>query len=118
MFTRNQAPKKRSRVNQRRTLSYEPLEPKVVLSGVSLVDGDLVISGSPGADTAVISQQDGRVFADVNGELQFFPGSGVKAIEFWGGDGNDTFENKTGIATVAVGGAGSDTLIGGGGRDW
>ncbi len=39
--------------------------------------------------------------------------SNVKAVHFYGGDGNDTFDNQSYVSSYADGGAGADTLKGG-----
>lgn len=46
-----------------------------------------------------------------------FPTSWVSQIVFYGGDGNDIFQNQTNVPSTAYGDAGLDQLYGGGGND-
>ncbi len=89
--------------------------------------GRLVIQGGSAADTVAVNLVSGKVKVTFNGQQMEFAAASVKALEFHGGLGDDTFINNTSIAAEAhgesgmdklIGGSGSDILRGGDGKDW
>jgi uncharacterized delta-60 repeat protein len=77
-------------------------------SGPYTVTGDVVVYGQAGADSiSVTTQRIGNTTYSV-----------TRRVFLFGGDGNDTL-NTAGAAagSVVLGGAGNDSLTGGGGRD-
>ncbi len=111
---------RKSRTGRRKdSLSYDRLEPKQLLAGITFQAGILTINGSSGRDIAKVDQVDAtRVQVKLNKLTpQLFNASQVKKIVFHGGAGNDEFRNNTGLASVAYGGDGNDKLYGGWGND-
>jgi len=82
-------PRKKQRTAQ---LGYQACEPRNLLAGIEL-------------------------FADTGQVLQRFNASEVQSILFVGLRGDDYFENRTSIPSIAFGQVGNDTLIGGSGAD-
>ncbi len=66
---------------------------------------------------SLMSKQGKKSFVHVGGQSKKFPRQAVTKIIFDGGDGDDTFENRTNIDSVATGGGGNDRLTGGSGND-
>ena len=56
----------------------------------------------------------GSVRVTENGQSQLFPLAAITGnqLYFWGGDGNDTFVNSTGVRATAFGMGGNDVLFG------
>lgn len=84
---------------------------------------DLVIVGTPQDDSVTVSQV-GRAALRLdirtgNGPVtsQAVSLAGIHRLIFVGGDGNDTFVNRTAFNSLAYGGNGDDVLIGGAGKD-
>lgn len=88
---------------------------------VSLVDGNLVVNGTSGADTIYLwsAAADNQAFAWINGESHgpFTLPAGGRVIVY-GGDGNDQiFATDLRIAATIYGGAGHDMITGGTAND-
>ena len=97
---------------------------------VSLANGVLTIQGTDHADVVSVSKSGTQLSVAVTSDgpnaVYNFALKDVSQIQFFGGDGNDIFNNSTSINTYADGGAGDDsvytgagddTLIGGDGND-
>jgi hypothetical protein len=118
---------RRRRARDRRTsiLRGELLEQRCVLSAVPISlnaeTSSVLIQGTPEADDVRVWIEAQHVFVNMStaneSHLVSFPRESVAQIRFYGGDGDDRFENLTDVPTLAWGGAGNDTLIGGGNSD-
>jgi Ca2+-binding RTX toxin-like protein len=104
----------------------EGLEDRRVMSA-NLVGSTLVINGSNGGDTVILSYKRIGFFNFVRVQETFdgfiqrdkhFLASRVSQISFTGRDGDDTLENNTAIRSWAYGGNGQDTFYGGSKNDW
>ena len=114
----------RSQVAPSGVTGVERLEPRVVLaSGIAFDPSSRTVSivGSQGGDVADVRQQGGEIVVSLNSaEAQFsrtINAGAVDRIVFTGLAGNDTFTNRSSIASRAHGGPGADVLRGGGGLD-
>src|SRR5687768_11704180 len=125
----------RSTQRRRRRMSFEPLEPRVLLSGdpfATLLDGVLTLTLTENADWLTIAHTgvgatgenvsiSGMRFDPTLGAvvLQTDNFSNVTSIIGHAGGGDDRIELLSGVTTGAAlfGGAGDDTLIGGTGAD-
>lgn len=102
----------------------EALETRTLLSS-TLVDGALLIRGTLGADSIVVSRvatEPSKVSVDVNGQVSEYVLSDVFRFYIRGLAGHDRIvidQSNGEIATPARiwGGVGNDTIIGGAGRD-
>lgn len=105
----------------RAALRVEELVARITPSAnLVLNSGALIIPGTTGNDTAVVSQDTtnaSKIDVLYDGASYQFDASKIKLVKFNGGLGNDSFTNNTSIASIANGGAGDDTLIGGSGKD-
>jgi Ca2+-binding RTX toxin-like protein len=101
----------------------EGLESRRLMTTVTFdaATGRLDILGTAGDDYAEV-----RTSADGGVDVRTSPGAAapwvhvaghVNQIHFKGGNGNDTFINRTAIGCMALGGNGNDLLIGGSGSD-
>src|SRR5436189_96086 len=101
--------------------SLESLSDRLVPSTVAVVNGELQITGTTGADRVIVSQVGSqyRVADQVTGIIHSIAVSQITSgkVTFSGGASGDRFENRTSLRAVAYGGGGSDTLIGGSGDD-
>jgi Ca2+-binding RTX toxin-like protein len=82
--------------------------------------GLIDIVGSPGSDTASVSDYRGGYRVTLNSATTDIPAADAakySRISFAGGYGGDTFTNSTSLSSTADGGAGGDTLTGGSGAD-
>ncbi len=108
---------------QRCTLSVETLEGRVVPAGITYYssDGTLWIEGGSGNDAAEVRMVNGNVVASLahgdEFEYQSYNPYSINRVVFIGGDGDDSFVNRTNIATLAWGDGGDDRLVSGGGND-
>jgi Ca2+-binding RTX toxin-like protein len=94
----------------------ENLEGRRMMSVTAPVNGVLTITGTPNADTIVVSQQDAATIRvqDTDGSVQFFAGSSVTRIVVNAGAGNDTVRlTNTNERSTLNGEAGDDRLEGG-----
>src|SRR5262245_49056514 len=98
--------------------SLDTLTDRVVPS-VSLVNGDLHVSSTHGADVVRIRQLGANYEVSEGNVVTFIPVSRVTGgdIVFNGLGGNDSFTNATYLRSQVNGGAGNDTLSGGYGTD-
>ena len=107
--------------------------------GISLEAGVIRIVGDDRADKAVVALKTvGRAsqvfvtldqatfkkgplgsapFVIVKHSEKSFPAAQVSGLYFSGGDGDDSFANKTGLPSLAQGGSGGDSLTGGSAAD-
>jgi Ca2+-binding RTX toxin-like protein len=111
---------------RRLAASVEGLEQRSLMAGGAVVlSGDVVTVIPPptGPTTTMVSYADvgGAVMVDVNlnGADHCFSPAAVGLVYYVGtlGSGPQTFENETGLDTVAWGGSGPNTFIGGSGQD-
>jgi Ca2+-binding RTX toxin-like protein len=89
------------------TISFPDANGVITIWGTGGNDHVSVTLDSTG-NKIVVSDGDGSVTASK---------ASVKKVVFYGYGGNDWFNNVTTVPTVAYGGAGKDTLIGGYGND-
>lgn len=98
-------------------LTVESLESRVVLAASIGFDarlGIVSIVGTEAADVAAVSQQGQSIVVSLTGaSSKTFRASQVRAIDFKGLGGDDSFTNNTALRSTADGGAGRDTLRGG-----
>lgn len=114
------------------SFDYATLEPRKLLTGISLVDGALILEGSSQNDTFRVSQvgpdqlQVG-VLSLQQSMFRRFSLAEVDSIEVNGRGGDDFFNNRSSVASTffghngndrAFGGRGSDTFFGGDGDDF
>jgi Ca2+-binding RTX toxin-like protein len=94
-----------------------------VLPTLELIGTELVVTGTRGNDSVVVSELDaGTIRVEVRtgagpAETYNLPRAAVSRVTFHGGDGDDQFRNTTRINVRAYGGAGNDVLVGGAGND-
>ena len=132
---------KRKATSSRRRLRLEACEQRLLMAGdITLVNGVLFIDGTSDNDRAYVAVVGDEVevrigqvdAADPEGDLideitADFDLADVDSILFWGGPGNDTFENAyfdddgvlhlNDIPSVAYGHGGYDVLAGGSAND-
>ncbi|HMP78948.1 MAG TPA: calcium-binding protein [Pirellulaceae bacterium] len=102
-------------------LNYSPLEPRHLLAGISFdqATATIVIEGSHQPDRVIVTNPNGSsvkvTFTGV--QTATFNLGSVARILFRGYGGDDHFDNRTSIPSVAYGHAGNDTLLGGKGND-
>lgn len=125
-LSRQQRNSKRRRNSRRTLLGGERLELRELLSVNQItfdaLKGQINIAGTPSAEQVTVSMDSPtvvRVRAQSAGGLveSTFQRSTVSSIYYFGGEGNDRFENLTNIASTALGQGGNDILIGGSGAD-
>jgi Ca2+-binding RTX toxin-like protein len=84
----------------------------------NLVNRNLNITGTTGADTVNLSTANGMLTVTVNGTAQQFSLTDVSTISVFTGDGSDSVSVGAGTPAVLLnGGAGDDTMTGAGGND-
>ena len=101
-------------------MTYDAYEPRQMLTGIffTAATGEVVVSGSSGADVARVSQVNNTVTVTLEGvDTRSFAASDIDSVVFIGQAGDDFFENQTAIFANAIGQGGNDTLIGGSGAD-
>ena len=107
-----------------RSLRVESLEARRLLTANVLLSasGQLFIDGTDANDTVRVSLAGDHALvrsSTPDGAASHrFDADSVDSILFHGHDGNDTFRNRTAIASVAYGHDGNDTLKGGSGDDY
>ena len=114
------SPSKTRRPRPTNQLSYQQCERRELLAGIefSVATGQILIGGTNNADRAIVRQLDDTVTVTQQGfRTQRFAASEVESILFVGLRGDDYFENRTSIPSIAFGQVGNDTLIGGSGAD-
>ena len=94
---------------------------------VSVLNGDLYVFGSSGADSVQVSYGGAGVVVVENGVSHTFAVASGRTLHFRGYEGNDSLQNDTALrldadlgagSDVAYGGIGSDTILGGAGNDY
>ena len=124
-FFSNQNQPNRRKTKATVSHQYENLEARQLLASISFdaSNGFLTLSGDNTADTASVVEIASLVSSDItyqvelNGMSETFVNTPITTIFFEGNDGDDQFENLTGLSSFARGGMGNDTLIGGIGTD-
>jgi len=98
---------------------FENLEQRNLLAGITFSSGVITIEGSANADAVHVTAPSAETLNVViyGSESQNFELSQVGKIVFHGHEGNDWFQNETGIPTEAFGNSGNDFLRGGDGDD-
>jgi hypothetical protein len=110
--------------DRRARLKVEGLEARTLMTAniaFDAVHGILDVKGSKIDDKTVVDVERGKLVVHYDSavshqSLTLDPRK-VKEIEFEGGSGRETFENKTSVHAFAQAGTGDDTLIGGSGGD-
>lgn len=103
--------------------TLEVLEDRLALTAYTY-NGNLVINSTNGNDAAYVNLNTygGIPYYVVteNGQTSYFRASRVTTgrVYFYGKDGNDWFQNETGLKTIAYGGNGNDQLHGGSSTDY
>src|SRR5262249_37326080 len=85
-----------------------------------LLDGNVVVHGSPNADVVTVAlDYSNRVALVANGLYQTFDRSAVQAVTVAGSDGNDviTVDPRLTVNALLRGGAGNDVIFSGSGND-
>ncbi len=106
-----------------RKLYLESLENRRLLAGsIDLLGNAIFINGTGDNDAVqVTTLQNGDISVSLSHgnetHTQSFSANAVQSIIFIGGDGDDSFQNSTGLRSIALGQNGNDTLIGGSDRD-
>ena len=90
--------------------TFEAATSRLIISGTAVADSVLVSSTAPGILNVRFESIDGV-------QETSLPAANVSQVIFYGGDGNDRFENSTAVATRVLGGRGDDLLSGGIGND-
>jgi len=101
-------------------LNYQQCEQRNLLAGIEFTPatGQILIGGTNNNDRSLVTQAGDTVTVSQQGfRTQRFAASDVKSILFVGLRGDDYFENRTSIPSIAFGQVGNDTLIGGSGAD-
>lgn len=93
---------------ERARLGVEPLEGRDC-PAVNFFNGVLTLTGTGGADTLVVTQSGGTLFA----EGQSFSAAAVARVVITGLGGNDVIRNRTSEPATLLGGTGNDALHGG-----
>lgn len=118
---KNKNEKRRDSKPKSTTLSFEKLEDRNLLAGISFDSGtgELTVSGGVNDDVGQITNLDAStVRVTLTGfAAQDFATSSVNKVTFIGFGGDDTFTNDTAIEGLLLGSGGNDTLIGGSGID-
>lgn len=104
----------------------EEMEGRRVLNGsgatIALVGSTIEVIGTNLGDTGSVTMQNGMVEVKMSNSQgsddDLFPASGVVAIEYIGGSGNNTFANDTPLTGLLFGGSGNNVLTGGSGFDY
>lgn len=111
-----------------RRLGSEKLEGRSLMSAdIGFASGFISINGGHNYDAAEVYAADDQIVVSLSeraadgtliGESQqSYAKDDVHGIFFNGGCGDDTFMNNTDVRSIALGGAGNDTLMGGSGPD-
>lgn len=125
-LSRRPSVSRRHRDYGRALLRPELLERRELLSVnqifLDVGKGQLSIAGTPSAEQVLVTMDSPtivRVRAQSAGGVveTTFQRSAVSSISYYGGEGNDRFENATNIPANALGQGGDDTLIGGSAAD-
>src|SRR4051794_2746591 len=97
--------------------SFEPLEPRKLLSATLSAKGTLVADGTSGNDIIAISRdlkRPTKILVTINGVGAKFPSGSVKRIEMTGQGGADRLSLNDSLGIISARGA---TLLGGDGND-
>lgn len=89
----------------------------VATQPVQLINGVVYFLGTANADSAQITEQQGKLFVVYNGSAFTFNKSDVNTFAGVFGAGDDSAINRSSIDSVFYGAGGNDTLIGGSGND-
>ncbi len=102
-------------------LSFESLEPRCLLAGISFdsLTGIVTIDGSARSDSVrIIANSKTELTVRFDGfQAQTFRVAQVSEILFYARTGDDWFKNETNIASSAFGDGGNDFFVGGSGVD-
>ena len=111
--------KKNLRQKSNKSASYGALEVRRLLAVTAkLNDGQVVINGDAFDNQVVVQRVDDSLQVSVANESTFrFDFDSVDSLRFVGRDGDDTFNNRTDLRTIAAGNNGNDRLTTGNGND-
>jgi Ca2+-binding RTX toxin-like protein len=83
-----------------------------------LVDGTLIVHGTPGKDTITLTHSGSNVIVTLNGEASVWDDTDIVHISVNSGEGNDTVTiGSEVIGAYVLGGGGNDIMTGGTGHD-
>ena len=116
LFTRPVRPAA-ARTIKRPRFALESLEGREVPASISLANGIVSINGDIGNNVAVVSQMGSVIQVHIDAVAANYAAASVQQVNFYGGDGNDSFNNTTALTAVAYGNNGNDSLTGGSGND-
>ena len=116
LFTRPVRPAA-ARTIKRPRFALESLEGREVPASISLANGIVSINGDIGNNVAVVSQMGSVIQVHIDAVAANYAAASVQQVNFYGGDGNDSFNNTTALTAVAYGNNGNDILYGGSGND-
>jgi Ca2+-binding RTX toxin-like protein len=110
---------------QLQRLGVEQLENRQLLSANQIsfdsFTSAIVIEGTSGNDSARVWSDTSSIYVQLQNDLgtkySTFSKSTAEWIRFFGGDGNDRFDNVSAMDSQAWGDAGNDVLVGGSGGD-
>lgn len=111
--------KRRTKSDSRSQIGYNNLESRLLLAvSVQQVGSELLIIGDAEANVVTVREIDAETLRVVgDNEVSDFDLSQITQINFFGGDGNDSFTTSAAIDTTASGQDGEDVLISGFGND-
>ncbi len=123
MNNHGKAGKRRGGNGQNSRMTFQMLEPRRLLAGITLenINGvaTVLIDGSLENDVAVVANvNDSTILVQLNDQLETFAVADVERIRFVGRNGDDLFTNLTSIDSSAAGNDGHDILTGGNGHNW
>ncbi len=112
----------RPTASQNGTIEYHALESRQLLAATVSWDASAqvisIVADSADDQVTIAPLNSSEIQVQVAGSGQWnFSSVFVVRVDFWGGSGNDRFENLTDIASRAYGQAGNDWLSGGSGID-
>ncbi|MFN3189981.1 MAG: calcium-binding protein [Aureliella sp.] len=106
------------RHNNFRRMMMEGLETRKLMAVDIVSSGDLVeFRGNDEANSVIVTESDGHLHFETDQGTFIRLSDSVNKIRFFGGDGNDVFENHSSIAAEAYGDLGNDQLLGGSSND-
>ena len=97
---------------------YDGVTPPPLPANIRLREnGELIIHGSKGDDSILVSAEADSIVVQSNGARSELPAILVSSLFIAGFEGDDVIENRTRLNSSILGGLGADILIGGDGQD-